>query len=262
MAYLQNVIALSQVIPCPCELCRRGFRANQKMTWNLLLRVIFTSLHSLDPTKEYFSLVNDIYTFVHSHYAFFFHLKQFQHRESVWKKAMVDALSHSKTFKTGFPVFGLNGFWKMVEHNNPWTSEEVKEEKNESAIDMKFIHNAEELQRQKIQRNGTSPSLINMCYPLLHPTSTPFRTSATQHLNLQLTKEEIPLLNQILLNNAKRTTLQNNEIEMKKEDKSESKTKKECDDISSSFVVKLSHCDEVGDDDNQGFNTFYNEQNN
>lgn len=34
---------------------------------------------------------------------------------------MIDALSHSRSFKTGFPVFGVNGYWRMVDNSDPWT---------------------------------------------------------------------------------------------------------------------------------------------
>ena len=59
-----------------CALCRRGdVPRDRRITWNTILRVVFFSLSSLHPSKEYFNLSTDIYLFISQHAATFSTLK-------------------------------------------------------------------------------------------------------------------------------------------------------------------------------------------
>ncbi|KAL7716905.1 Uncharacterized protein QTN25_005502 [Entamoeba marina] len=110
-------------INCNCLLCQRGFiQYHRKPTWNTILRVVFYCLKKVQPLKEYFNLNNDIYVFIENHNHIFSRFKHFEQKPQVWKKAMIDALSHSKSFSTGFPIYGINGYWKLKNEEDPWKS--------------------------------------------------------------------------------------------------------------------------------------------
>ncbi|ELP90420.1 hypothetical protein EIN_016390 [Entamoeba invadens IP1] len=111
--------------PCQCLLCQRGFvKFARHPTWKMILRVVFCSLQSIFPEKEYFSLTTDVYLYIELHMPFFKSIKHFQSKPQIWKKAMIDSLSHNKDFLTGFPLFGMNGFWKLINKDDPWMEED------------------------------------------------------------------------------------------------------------------------------------------
>ncbi|BFU18225.1 hypothetical protein EHI8A_045510 [Entamoeba histolytica HM-1:IMSS-B] len=123
---------------CHCLLCQRGFiKFEKKPTWNTILKVIFYSLKKMFPMKEYFSLTTDIYHFITNHIKIFGELKHFKRKSQIWKKAMIDALSHSASFQTGFPIYGVNGYWKLIEETDPWDEEEKP---NNGTWKWKIVH--------------------------------------------------------------------------------------------------------------------------
>lgn len=124
----QKEIESRQLKLCLCPLCMNGIEqnegSNQLISWIYIMRVILYSLTKLHPAIEYFTLKKDVYGFVYSHWHIFGRLKQFVDKPNKWKKAFLDALSHSPYFESGFNLYRTTGYWKLVLKRNPWVTDQ------------------------------------------------------------------------------------------------------------------------------------------
>ena len=114
---LQKEIESKQLQLCLCPLCINGLQNNdgssQLISWIHIMRVILYSLTKLHPSIEYFTLKKDVYGYVYSHWHIFGKLKQFVDKPNKWKKAFLDALSHSPYFESGYNLYRTTGYWKL-----------------------------------------------------------------------------------------------------------------------------------------------------
>ena len=108
---------------CLCPLCINGIGHEgntQMISWIYIMRVILYSLTKLYPSIEYFTLKKDIYGYVNTHWHIFGKLRQFTDKPNKWKKAFLDALSHSPYFESGINLYRTTGYWKLMLNSNPW----------------------------------------------------------------------------------------------------------------------------------------------
>eukprot|EP01133_Synstelium_polycarpum_P006253 gene6253-7250_t len=107
-----------------CLLCERGQPTMllKTPTWASIMRVVFYTLHTEHPEKLYFSLKNDVYDFMTSHWDRLYIGKK---RSDNWRKQVQDMLSHSKTvFESGMDKIKQNGFWRLKVFSDPWEFQE------------------------------------------------------------------------------------------------------------------------------------------
>ncbi|ELP88496.1 hypothetical protein EIN_344260 [Entamoeba invadens IP1] len=111
---------------CFCPLCSHGFAAfgptdcRGIISWQHICRIILFSLTVKENPKKFFSLKGDMLQFIVEHWYLFQKLQQFRTSPSKWKKAFLDALSHSTFFESGTGSLKKPGFWKLTNTATPW----------------------------------------------------------------------------------------------------------------------------------------------
>lgn len=107
---------------CDCMLCERGAPTilSKCHTWAWIMRVVFYSLKERYPEKKFFSLKNDVYEYMMNHWNT---LGLDKKPSANWHKQIQDMLSHSRNiFESGMNHFRQNGFWRLKDLEDPWTS--------------------------------------------------------------------------------------------------------------------------------------------
>jgi len=107
---------------CDCMLCERGapLILSKCHTWAWIMRVVFYSLKERYPEKKFFSLKNDVYEYMMNHWNT---LGLDKKPSANWHKQIQDMLSHSRNiFESGMNHFRQNGFWRLKDLEDPWTS--------------------------------------------------------------------------------------------------------------------------------------------
>jgi len=106
---------------CGCLLCKRGSPPcvnGSKPTWPAIVLVALFILHTLYPSRPYFSLKRLVYPFMLSHWELLGLHKKNNNR---WKKQVVDALCKNGTwFSSGQVNFEKNGYWGLKLLRSPW----------------------------------------------------------------------------------------------------------------------------------------------
>ncbi|BFU20467.1 hypothetical protein EHI8A_029590 [Entamoeba histolytica HM-1:IMSS-B] len=111
---------------CFCPLCSTGITALGNtdgrgiISWQHICRVILFSLTVKENPKKFFSLKGDMLWFVVDHWFLFGKLHQFRTNPNKWKKAFLDALSHSTYFESGTGFLKKPGYWKLTNTAAPW----------------------------------------------------------------------------------------------------------------------------------------------
>ncbi|KAL7713001.1 Myotubularin phosphatase domain-containing protein [Entamoeba marina] len=111
---------------CFCPLCTYGKKAFMMkdnrgiVSWQHICRVILFSLTVRESPKTFFSLKGDMLWFVNDHWYLFSQLNQFKTNPNKWKKAFLDALSHSTFFESGTGALKKPGYWKLTNTATPW----------------------------------------------------------------------------------------------------------------------------------------------
>ncbi|EDR22322.1 hypothetical protein EDI_300520 [Entamoeba dispar SAW760] len=111
---------------CFCPLCSSGITALGNtdsrgiVSWQHICRVILFSLTVKESPKKFFSLKGDMLWFVVDHWFLFGKLYQFRTNPNKWKKAFLDALSHSTYFESGTGFLKKPGYWKLTNTATPW----------------------------------------------------------------------------------------------------------------------------------------------
>ncbi|ELP94101.1 hypothetical protein EIN_184580 [Entamoeba invadens IP1] len=102
---------------CPCLVCTRTDDLKRlKSCWASIVKVVFYSLQTLFPNKEFFSLKRDVYPYVEVHRKLLSQIRLIGSKN--WKKKLLDAISHTKGFVS--LMDGSNGSWKMSPSIDPF----------------------------------------------------------------------------------------------------------------------------------------------
>ena len=91
------------IFTCNCFLCREKniflFDEVEKLTWQLITRLVFKALKEINVCEEYFDVKTDVHWFIYNHWYLFGKLKQFQCPPDKWKRYIEDTLCHSTIFE-------------------------------------------------------------------------------------------------------------------------------------------------------------------
>ena len=135
---------------CSCLFCkmRKVLIQSKYIPWITLARIIFLSLMTIFPQRDYFSVKTDVPDFVHSHWMYLEQLKQFS-SGSKWRKSTLDAINHSRYFESGKNEYQVSGYWKLVERSIPYvenweeieldSAKAISEERAENVVDSESI---------------------------------------------------------------------------------------------------------------------------
>ena len=116
---------------CKCSLCKRMgcMRSNShKIKATTLCILILKTLKEMKPEKEYFSMKQDIYTFVSDHRSCLTGFSIFD--KPNWKKMLLDTFNHCTKIETGKTV-GLRASFRL-KNNVDQQKTEASETSNES----------------------------------------------------------------------------------------------------------------------------------
>eukprot|EP01129_Flabellula_baltica_P004902 TRINITY_DN1738_c0_g1_i3.p1 TRINITY_DN1738_c0_g1~~TRINITY_DN1738_c0_g1_i3.p1 ORF type:complete len:293 (+),score=67.08 TRINITY_DN1738_c0_g1_i3:652-1530(+) len=139
-----------------------------KPTWCFILQAVLFSLKCFSPDVAYFSLKDDIYTFVDDHWDY---LNCGKDRNSPWRQTVKMTLSrYNEVFENGYNELNKRGLWRLRDDVDPYKIPiYTMVQKNPNVERCRFCadHFTAEYERRKDPTNswGRHATLISPQYP-------------------------------------------------------------------------------------------------
>ena len=109
---------------CECLLCKKiTITTMPKIKTTRLCVLILKSLKYLKPELEYYSLKNDINSYIMDHWDLLSKLNQFKNGN--WRKSLLDAFNHCNKIESGKEVCHNRGYYRLRESNSSSEEDEI-----------------------------------------------------------------------------------------------------------------------------------------